>query len=98
MKKDLSSAKERVKEALKREQEERNGPRKRRLVCLFVLPMHCVTRITEVYIVSFHCGNRLLRSFLCIVSKYTFHCFRTYVRVLQKSLAPGLVLVKLWRS
>ena len=37
MKKDLSSAKERVKEALKREQEERNGPRKRRLVglCLF---------------------------------------------------------------
>merc|ERR1719500_2347689 len=30
VKKDLSSAKERVKEALKREQEERNGPRKRR--------------------------------------------------------------------
>ena len=34
VKKDLSSAKERVKEALKREQEERNGPRKRRFVLL----------------------------------------------------------------
>ena len=37
MKKDLSSAKERVKEALKREQEERNGPRKRRFVLLAYL-------------------------------------------------------------
>ena len=37
MKKDLSSAKERVKEALKREQEERNGPRKRRSVKLMYL-------------------------------------------------------------
>ena len=35
VKKDLSSAKERVKEALKREQEERNGPRKRRFVSLY---------------------------------------------------------------
>ena len=37
VKKDLSSAKERVKEALKREQEERNGPRKRRSVKLMHL-------------------------------------------------------------
>ena len=37
VKKDLSSAKERVKEALKREQEERNGPRKRRFVCLCLI-------------------------------------------------------------
>ena len=34
-KKDLSSAKERVKEALKREQEERYGPRKRRFSLAF---------------------------------------------------------------
>ena len=34
-KKDLSSAKERVKEALKREQEERYGPRKRRFSLFF---------------------------------------------------------------
>ena len=34
-KKDLSSAKERVKEALKREQEERYGPRKRRFSLIF---------------------------------------------------------------
>ena len=36
-KKDLSSAKERVKEALKREQEERYGPRKRRFSLLFLI-------------------------------------------------------------
>ena len=34
-KKDLSSAKERVKEALKREQEERYGPKKRRFSLIF---------------------------------------------------------------
>ena len=50
MKKDLSSAKERVKEALKREQEERNGPRKRRLVrlCLLFI-LRCVC-IRDVYL------------------------------------------------
>ena len=36
-KKDLSSAKERVKEALKREQEERYGPRKRRFSLIFFI-------------------------------------------------------------
>ena len=40
VKKDLSSAKERVKEALKREQEERNGPRKRRFVSYTFEPWH----------------------------------------------------------
>ena len=36
-KKDLSSAKERVKEALKREQEDRYGPRKRRFSLFFTV-------------------------------------------------------------
>ena len=36
-KKDLSSAKERVKEALKREQEERYGPRKRRFSLVYFI-------------------------------------------------------------
>ena len=50
VKKDLSSAKERVKEALKREQEERNGPRKRRFVSLHIYTWYLGTKLSVYYL------------------------------------------------
>ena len=91
MKKDLSSAKERVKEALKKEQEERDGPRKRRFVSLCLLEPCTMNILKDILqqrcIFLFISALKGAKIILNMWRKnINFHCFRSEVFLMTKNI------------